>query len=43
MGVFGVYALVRLAGGGLDDTMRVFTEGVLVLLFAAGAALLTKL
>ena len=43
MGVFGVYALVRLAGGGLDDPMRVFTEGVLVLLFAAGAALLAKL
>jgi len=43
MGVFGVYALVRLAGGGLDDPMRVFTEGVLVLLFAAGAVLLAKL
>jgi hypothetical protein len=43
MAVFGLYAIVRFVGGGLDDPIRVLTEGLLVLLFAAGAALLAKL
>ena len=43
MGVFGLYALARFVGGGTDDPMRVLTEGILVLVFAVGAALLAKL
>ncbi len=40
---FGVFYLVELAFGEGSDPMRVFTEALLVLLFAAGVGLLGRL